>query len=342
MVTPETIFGHFSISGIQSCRLIGNGLINSSYKVQASDGSLYFLQKINTAIFKKPLALQNNYRQLEIYLSEQQAMSLPRLIKTVHNDLVYECKGEVWRCFAFVPNTFSPLTVNTPEQAYEVSNCFGRFTARLHHFDSNKLETVIPRFHDLSFRYQEFQAALQNTSASRISTVQSMIEEIEESKYLVRWFQHIAANKLAFPLHVMHHDCKVSNILFDKETSAVRCPIDLDTTQPGLFFSDIGDMIRTMAPNKSEDEIDTAAIEVRSDFLTAITEGYTNAMEGCFTTGENESLYKSGLIMTYMQAMRFLTDYLNENVYYRTYYPEQNRNRAANQLRLLQLLKEHA
>lgn len=342
MTALQSICKHFGVDDILSAEPLSNGLINSSYKVQAQDGQLYFLQQVNTAIFKVPLALQTNYGQIDSYLSARHEMHLPQLIKTIHGELLYGHENEVWRCFAFVPGTFSPLTVDTPEQAYDVANCFGAFTAALHDFDNNRLEIVIPRFHDLSFRHEEFQAALQKASRERIYSVKELIEQTEEHNYLVDWFQKIASDKKVFPQHVMHHDCKVSNILFDKKTGDVLCPIDLDTTQPGLFFSDIGDMIRTMTPNKSEDEKDVNAITVRPAFLKAITDGYTDAMRGCLTPEETEGLHRSGMLMTYMQAMRFLTDYLNGNVYYKTEYPEQNKDRTANQLRLLQLLAKHA
>jgi Ser/Thr protein kinase RdoA (MazF antagonist) len=141
-------------------------------------------------------------------------------------------------------------------------------------------------------------------------------------------------------MRVMHHDCKISNILFDKETNQVICPVDLDTVMPGKFFSDLGDMIRSMACTVDENSIAWEKINIRPTFYKAILDGYLEGIGNIFTEEEKNNIHYAGLILVYMQSLRFLTDFLNGDIYYKTNYPEQNLNRALNQLILLERLEE--
>ena len=337
---PSIVCESFGLYPVASVEPINNGLINSSYKIALADGKLYFLQQINTSVFKAPLALQMNYLLIEQHLSASGRIVLPKLVETESRNLLFEHEQKNWRCFEFFNHTYTPQIIETPEQAYEVANCFGLFTSLLHNFDSRKLETVLPNFHDLHFRYTEFKASLQQASAKRTAAVAHLIQNIEDNKELVAWYVKISSDSTAYPLHILHHDCKVSNVLFDKNTHTVRCPIDLDTTQPGLFFSDIGDMIRTIVPNKNENDTEIENLQIRSVYFEAVLNGYLDAMAACLTVEEKEQLPTAGMMMIYMQAMRFLTDYLNGDVYYKTEYEDQNKDRAANQLQLLRLLQE--
>lgn len=337
----QAVCNNFNLTDIQSSQSLTSGLINHSYKINLNNGDSYFLQRINTAVFKNPVQLQHNYQLIQFHLQQEGSITLPKLIKTVNGEVYYDNNGEAWRCFEFLKNTYSPEIVSTPEKAYEVANCFGAFTAALHSIDINRLETILPDFHNLKLRYQQYLQALQNASAERKASAKELIAHIEQYTTLVAWYTSVSKNAKAFPLRIMHHDCKISNILFDKDTDAIRCPIDLDTTQPGLFFSDIGDMIRTIVPSLHEDDTNLQALTIRPDFLHAIAEGYLDAMADSLTKDEKENLQYAGSILIYMQALRFLADYLNGNVYYKTTYPDQNKDRTANQLLLLDLVHRH-
>lgn len=336
----QVVCENFNLPAIQSYQPLISGLINSSYKVTSINGDAYFLQRINTTVFKNPVDVQRNYVLIQRHLSVEGGIELPRLIKTASGALLYDDNGEVWRCFEFLKNTYSPEIIETPEKAYEVARCFGSFTAVLQSFDSQKLAVILPHFHDLHLRYEQFKGALQRAPEERKAGVKDLIERMEKYTPLVHWFTAISSDKKAFPLHIMHHDCKIANILFDKSTNAIRCPIDLDTTQPGLFFSDIGDMIRTTVPNIHEDDTNLNELTIRPAFFDAITAGYLDAMSRFLTKEERDNLHYAGSVMIYMQALRFLTDHLNGNVYYKTSYPEQNKDRTANQLLLLDMLHD--
>jgi Ser/Thr protein kinase RdoA (MazF antagonist) len=149
----------------------------------------------------------------------------------------------------------------------------------------------------------------------------------------------VVQHEAGYPTRIMHHDCKISNILFENGTGAVICPVDLDTVMPGKYFSDIGDMIRTMACTEEENSKAWELIDVKKDNYTAIINGYLEGMRDNLTASELKHIHKPGLLLTYMQCIRFVTDFLNNDIYYRTTYPEQNLNRALNQLILLEKLE---
>lgn len=153
-------------------------------------------------------------------------------------------------------------------------------------------------------------------------------------------FNHFSDEK-AFPERVMHHDCKISNILFDKKSNAIICPVDLDTVMPGKFFSDLGDMIRTICCTVDENSTDWTAIAVNENFYTCITETYLDTAGKLFTPQEKAHLHYAGLVLTYMQSLRFMADYLNGNIYYKVAYKEQNLHRAKNQALLLTSLEHY-
>jgi Ser/Thr protein kinase RdoA (MazF antagonist) len=138
----------------------------------------------------------------------------------------------------------------------------------------------------------------------------------------------------------MHHDAKISNILFDEETGTVICPVDFDTCMPGYFYSDLGDLVRSMACSEGERSVNFSEIGINLEFYDAVISGYLEVMQGLLTEAEKKYIHYSGLLVIYMQALRFLTDYLKGDVYYQISYPEQNFDRAKNQLILLEKLEE--
>ena len=316
------------------------GLINHSYKVTLSSGQSFFLQQVNTSIFKQPKLIQENYILIQQHLSNNGAFQLPAIVPA-GKDLLYHNKTETWRCFQFLPNTYSPQKVHTAEKAYEVANCFGQFTAMLHNLKAQQLHTILPNFHNLQFRYNQMMEALGRADEKVKDNAKDLLQEVFDNEHLLHWYNAMQHNKLAYPVHIMHHDCKISNILFDKQTDALICPIDLDTTQPGLFFSDLGDMIRTIVPTLPENAANVQDLHIRTDFYDATVQGYLDAMAAYLTPAEKGDLHYAGAVLVYMQAIRFLADYLNNNIYYKVSYPEQNWDRTANQLRLLELLQQY-
>lgn len=339
MISPS-VLAAFHLLPYKNIQPLSAGLINHSYKVTTNDNQSYFLQQVNTGIFTQPERIQENYMLIQQHLRDKNSFQLPAII-FAGKDLLYEEEGKTWRCFQFLPHTYSPEKVHTAEKAYEVANCFGRFTAALHDLNVHQLHTILPDFHNLQYRYNQLLEALQQADESVKEDSKDLIQMVFDNQHLLHWFNSIQSNRVAYPVRIMHHDCKISNILFNKQTDALQCPIDLDTTQPGLFFSDLGDMIRTIVPSLNEDAANINDLTIRTQFYDAAVQGYLAAMTAYLTPEEKSDIHYSGLVLVYMQAIRFLADYLNNNKYYKVAYPEQNRDRTANQLRLLQLLQEY-
>ena len=335
----QQVYEAFRLKNISVITALSEGLINSSYKVSLTGGDKFFLQKINTRIFNNAEDVQYNYSLIQQHINKKKVFDLPAAIYTTDNKLIFNYNGDAWRCMQFIENTYSPLVVQTPEKAFETANCFGRFTAAMQDVDSQVLKTILPGFHDLSYRYYQLTDAVKNADAFLLKEAKELLSQVEEFNYLLRWYQSITSDKRNFPLHIMHHDCKIANILFRKQSDELICPVDFDTTQPGLFFSDVGDMVRTIVSNTTENNANLNEIEIRPLFYKAVMEGYTVEMQERFTKMELQNLVYAGGALVYMQAIRFLADYLNGNVYYKTEYQNQNKYRAANQLTLLRLLE---
>lgn len=320
---------------------LSTGLINHTYKTTFPDGQVFLLQSINTNVFNDPDRLQQNYVKIQQHFLEEDSYKLPGILGTRDGGLLYKGKNHVWRCFEYIKNTYSPMVSSTPEEAWLVASCFGNFSAKLSNLDPLKIQTVLPGFHDLALRFSQFTTALKGASQSRKSAADHLIGQALKHEYLVDFYIKVQASPKIFPLRILHHDCKIANILFRSEDNKIYSPIDLDTTQPGLFFSDIGDMVRSMVPNFPENHAQANELVIRGDFYEAIRDGYLESMHAYLSTEEMEQIDMTGKVIVYMQALRFLTDYLNQDIYYQISYPEQNLDRAANQFQLLQLLIQY-
>lgn len=317
----------------------GSGLINNTWMV-ANSGSDYILQRINHNVFKEPEAIAENIDSIGSYLATAYPgykFTMP-VASLNGSSLLYKDGEGYFRMFAFVEGSHSKDVVETPEQAYEAAEQFGKFTALLNGFDTSKLKTTIPDFHNLSLRYKQFLLALKNGNAERLKEAATLIELLNRHSDIVAVYDEITGNA-DFKLRVTHHDTKISNVLFDSNDKGL-CVIDLDTVMPGYFISDVGDMMRTYLSPVSEEEKDFSKIEIRDDFYKAVVQGYYNQMKDVLTETERKYFFYAGSFIIYMQALRFLTDHLNNDVYYGAKYPGHNLIRANNQAVLLQRLIE--
>ena len=305
------------------------------------DEKAVVLQAINTNVFRTPEDILLNYQQIYEHLrNNQNGICIPAPILSSEKRLIWKDEeNNNWRATAFISGSFSPMVADTEKAACTVSKSFACFTHSLATIDIKNLKEIIPGFHNLSFRYSQFEDAVAEAPQSVLLKSTHIIAELRQRKKLVDFYECIK-NCSDYPTRVMHHDCKISNILFDKQTNQVICPVDLDTVMPGKFFSDLGDMIRSMACTVDENSRDWGKINIRPAFYKAILGGYLEGMGDFFTEEEKKSIHYAGLMLVYMQALRFLTDFLKGDVYYKTDYPEQNLNRALNQLILLGRLED--
>jgi thiamine kinase-like enzyme len=224
------------------------------------------------------------------------------------------------------------------EQAFQAAAQFGKFTNLLSGIDVLNLQTTIPNFHNLLLRYTQFENSLQKGNTKRISETKNEIDYLLAQNNIVEKYNKLIQNKI-LKKRVTHHDTKIGNVLFDKNDKAI-CVIDLDTLMPGYFISDLGDMMRTYLSPVSEEETDCTKIIIRKEYYDAIVDGYLSQMKDELTSEEQKHFHFAGECMIYMQALRFLTDYINDDVYYGAAYEKHNYNRAKNQIVLLQQFME--
>ncbi|MDB5210466.1 MAG: aminoglycoside phosphotransferase family protein [Sediminibacterium sp.] len=321
----------------------GTGLINHTWKIKDGDEH-YILQRINENVFTNPQAIGSNIAAIGAYLQDHfPDYYFVAPVKTTAGKEMVQMDGAVNGCYRLLPfvnDSHSKDVVANADQAFEAAAQFGRFTKLLSGFDADSLQITLPSFHDLSYRYQQFTDALENGNKQRIEESASLIAYIKENESIVSEFESIQKNP-SFKKRVTHHDTKISNVLFDSSDKAI-CVIDLDTIMPGYFISDVGDMMRTYLPTVSEEEKDFSKIEVRDDVYKAIVIGYYAEMEDELSPEEARHFFYAGKFMIYMQALRFLTDHINDDTYYGAKYPNHNLVRAGNQVTLLQRLVEKA
>lgn len=313
-------------------RPIGSGLINSTWLVEAGE-KRYVLQQINQQVFKHPADIAFNINFVATYLRQHHPGYLfPSIVKTLQDDDMAETSDGFFRMFDYLENTQTFTVVEKPGQAFEAARQFGKFSKLLGGLNVSRLKITLPDFHDLSLRYSQFENALAFGNKERIEQSAALISLVIQHQPIVDEFEKA---KQVLTFRCMHHDTKISNVLFDENGKAV-CVIDLDTMMPGYFISDVGDMMRTYLCPVTEEEQDFSKIEVRKDYYDAIVKGYLSEMGGELSDAEQKYFHFSGMFMIYMQAVRFLTDHLNNDVYYGAKYPGHNFVRAGNQLTLLE------
>lgn len=317
----------------------GTGLINNTWLVE-NNLHKYILQKVNNAVFKNPLLIADNLEKIENFLKKKNKnYFFASPVKTTKGETMVCLDDETYfRIFEFVQNSHTLDVVQTPEQAFEAAKQFGKFTKVLSEIDINGINITLPHFHDLLLRYRQFLEALEKGNKQRIGESSLLINTLKEHADIVEEYNRLISNP-GFKLRVTHHDTKISNVLFDDDDKGI-CVIDLDTVMPGYFISDVGDMMRTYLSPVSEEEADFSKIEIRDAFYEAIVNGYNYYMGDELSDIEKKHFLYAGKFMIYMQALRFLTDHLNDDVYYGARYEGHNLVRAKNQSILLQKLIE--
>ena len=317
---------------------LSTGLINQTWRIKNLEDN-YILQRINHQVFKDPDAIASNVRLIADYLAKKNPEYLfVSSIKTKNDEEMWKRDDYYFRLTPFVKNSHTITTVEKPQQAFEAARQFGLFTNLLSGFPVEKLKTTLPDFHNLTLRYQQFSEALATGNKERLQQCTALINFINAHKDIVDTYEEVLKNP-AFKLRITHHDTKISNVLFDDNDKGM-CVIDLDTVMPGYFISDVGDMMRTYLSPANEEEKDFSKIAVREEYFKAIWDGYMGEMQNELTPEERKHFIYAGKFMIYMQALRFLTDYINNDVYYGSKYEGHNFVRAGNQVVLLQKLLE--
>jgi thiamine kinase-like enzyme len=318
------------------------GLINPSFRVlDRLSGNTFFLQQINTQVFPNPDQLQHNYVTLwEHFSSINSLLRIAQPFQFQHGNFLFtDKKGSRWRVSAFIENSTHFTTAKNENQLGKAAKAFGSYVKILAEVNPQTIKPVIANFHNLDYRFTQLEEALQNGYASRIEETRELIDELYARKTYVTKYLLMRESPSQFPIRLLHHDAKIANLLFDERGEEVVAIIDLDTTMPGLFFSDIGDMIRSMVNEQGEQSTAWEKLTIKVDRYTPLVNGYVQSLSNEFTLSEKESIHYAGLFMLYMQSLRFLSDYLTGDHYYQTERPGQNRDRALNQFTLLKNLE---
>ncbi|WP_293712820.1 aminoglycoside phosphotransferase family protein [uncultured Parabacteroides sp.] len=334
---------------VVSAEPFGNGHINDTLKVTNEKGEIkYVLQRINHLIFTNVDMLQNNINTVTTHirkkLEAKGESDIDRKVLTflsTKDGKPYYFDGDsYWRVCLFIPNSKSYEEV-TPELSYEAGKAFGDFQSMLSDLPEGSLGETIPNFHNMEFRLQQFHDAVQANAAGRLEEVKDLIEEVEKRAEAM-CIQERLYREGKLQKRTNHCDTKVNNMMFDADTDKVLCVIDLDTVMPGFVLSDIGDFIRTGANTGAEDDENLDNVNVNMDIFKAYTRGYMETAKAFLSPLEISLLPYGGRLLTYMQTVRFLTDYINGDTYYKIHSPKHNLIRTKAQFKLLQSLEEHA
>jgi len=328
----------FSLYGwqVDSYAPIQQGLINSTYSIQTNTGD-YILQSINHVVFKSPAAIDDNINAISSYLQKNNPSYLfTHLVPTLNGITLVHWEGGYYRAFHKIKG-YALSVLENENQVEQAAMQFAGFTSILKNFEASQLKDSLPDFHNLNLRYHQFSEAIVKGNAQRITETKEAISFLAAHKNYVdiysAFIHHAEVKK-----RVTHHDTKISNVLFQKNNGIEKaiCVIDLDTVMAGYFISDIGDMCRTCLCKVSEEEKDLNKVVVDAAKWKALEKGYLHFMQDELSSFERDHFFYGGQFMIYMQALRFLTDHLNNDIYYGAKYEGQNLVRTLNQIRLLE------
>ncbi len=342
----------FEIEGdIESVERFGSGHINDTYCVQTNllGGKRYLLQRVNNHIFQNVAGLMDNTNLVLDHLKKK-LISLGQetkvekntltLIPTRDGELFFQDEeNNFWRMFILIENTKSYDIVETPAQAFSGGQAFGDFQKKLSDFDATQLVEILPNFHNIDFRLSNLDIAIKENKAGRVTEVQDVLTYIFDRKEQMRTILQMG-NEGKLPLRITHNDTKFNNVLLDMQDN-VQCVIDLDTVMSGYVAYDFGDAIRTIINSAAEDEEDLSKVILNIPLYEAYAQGYLSEAKDFLTPNELESLLHGVFLLPYMQAVRFLTDYLNGDTYYKIQYTTHNLVRTYAQLKLVQELELH-
>ena len=328
----------------------GQGHINDTFCVicqpQEGDAIRFILQGLSSAAFPRPAELMENFVGITSYLREKVIANggdplreTLSLVKTRDGkDFYTDANGKVWRLTPFIEGT-ECYQAATPELFEASARCFGRFQYMLQGYPAETLHETIVNFHNTEDRYNKFLAALEADKMGRAKDVQAEIEFVTSRKADCSVALQALRDGI-LPLRVTHNDTKLNNILIDRATGEGICVIDLDTTMPGLSMNDFGDSIRFGANHSKEDEKDLSKVNFDIELYEAYTRGFIQGANGGLTEAELKYLPWGARLMTLECGIRFLTDYLDGDNYFRIHYPEQNLDRCRTQFKLVKDMEE--
>ena len=342
------IFNFFRTDGAYvSGEPYGSGHIHDTFRIETEGKDDYILQRLNNKIFKNIPQLQHNIERVTVHLQN-------KLKKIPGSDIKREClqlvnakdgkswiedsEGNFWRMYIFISNHRSYNIVDSPDKAFEGGKAIGRFQAMLSDMPGEPLFETIPFFHDIEKRLDTFSLTVNRDPVKRASVVKDEIKQVldrsEEMKVILS-----LGMEGKIPLRITHNDTKFNNVLLDQNNKAL-CVIDLDTVMPGYVHYDFGDAIRTVTNSASEDEQNLSLVTMNIKLFKAYAEGYLSETVATLNDVEKEYLPFAPKLITYTIAVRFLTDYIDGDNYFKIHHEHHNLQRARAQLKLLRSMEE--
>jgi len=327
----------------------GSGHIHDTFKVNVKEPlkNCYLLQCINQHVFQDVTGMMRNIDLVTSFLQERllenpiKGFTTTQILPTAAGNLYFsDTTGKAWRMYSFIENTVAYDKVTSLQQAAEAGKAYGVFQYLLSGFPSDKLVTTIPNFHNMAFRLENLKIAKGKNLVNKLKEVAKEIAFVKSrADEMLHLYQLIETGTI--PNRVSHNDTKFNNVLLDADTHQAKAVIDLDTVMPGSTLYDFGDAVRTICNTSEEDEPDIEKISFSLPFFEAFTQHYLAQTRNLLTQIEIDYLGTSCRYMTFIMGVRFLTDYLDGNIYYKTSYPEHNIHRARCQFQLVRCMEEN-
>ena len=351
LVHPKVVNQFQFVGSLSKAELIGTGHINDTFLVEFNkNGSMkcYILQRINLHVFRNPEGMMGNIEAVTSHLRhkikssggdpEREALSL---IPTINGDsYCLTEEGEYWRGYLFISNARTYEIIENVDHAYHAGAAFGKFLRWLSDYPAHNLIETIPDFHHTRKRFETFVAAADKDELNRAHLVKDEIKFVlQREKEVSILVDAHASGEL--PLRITHNDTKFNNVMIDDESGAGVCVIDLDTVMPGLSLYDFGDAIRTLANPAAEDEADLSLVNFDLQIFDLYTHGYLDAVGNVLTSQEKDHLAFSAILMTLECGMRFLTDHLQGDEYFKIYREDHNLDRCRTQFKLVADMETH-
>ena len=336
----------FGFPGDAPLHPVQGGHINDTFSIETAEG-VFILQRINRFVFPSPEHIMENIAAVTEFLREKiQRRSGDPLRETLHirrtvdgQSFVRDEAGEYWRCMTFIPDATAHETATGTGMLREAGYAFGNFQSMLSDYPADTLHEIIPKFHDTPDRFRQLKEAVDKDTAGRKKDAQPELDfAFAREQNCGLLMNLLREGKL--PLRVTHNDTKMSNVLIDDVTGKAVCVIDLDTVMPGLTAFDFGDSIRAGAATAAEDETDLSKVHFDLERFEAYARGFLAAAGDALTETELETLPDGAILMTFEVGIRFLADFLNGDVYFRTAYPTHNLDRARNQFKLVEEMEQ--
>jgi len=348
---PEAMAAFRFEGNVKSAEIYGSGHINDTFLVLSdlADGTekKYILQRMNREIFKKPEELMENILNVTSFLRKKieerggnpERETLNVILTKDGKPYFVDSVGEYWRAYIFIEDSISYDTVEKAEDFYESAVAFGNFQSLLSDYPAETLHETIEGFHDTKKRFATFKKAVEDDIMGRAASVQEEINFVLDREDVACVLGDMLA-KGELPLRVTHNDTKLNNIMMDKDTGKGICVIDLDTVMPGLSIHDFGDSIRFGASTGAEDEKDLSKISCDMELFKLYSEGFIKGCKGSLTENELKMMPMGAKVMTFECGMRFLTDYLQGDTYFKVHREGHNLDRCRTQFKLVKDMEE--